>query len=261
MDSPQKDPLILVYDIETTPCLAWVWRCGDQVVRHGQLFDGLDETKIICITYRWMHEKKAKALTSKIKPFDVDDRAVLHEFHKLATKADIIIGKNNNRFDDKHINYRLFAEGLPPIADLARKSDDLEKQMRRHFNMQSYALDFFAKKELGEGKDKMEFNDWVQIVQHASQKHLKKMVKYGLKDADQTAELITRVWPHVKPKYNMAAHYGDFSCTHCGSQRLRKNGTRVVGSVRKQAMYCKDHHGHAGYATIKKDGTLGRMTK
>ena len=64
MTTKINKPKVLVYDIETSPVLAWVWRCGDQVVRHGQLHSDLDETKIICITYRWMHERKAKALVS-----------------------------------------------------------------------------------------------------------------------------------------------------------------------------------------------------
>jgi len=250
-----KDPKILVYDIETTPVLAWIWRCGEQVVRHHQLHEKYNQTKIICITYRWLHQKKAKALV-----WDNNkqcDKKILEDFGDLANEADIIIGKNNARFDDKHINFRRFIHSLPAIPDLARKSDDLERQMRKHFSMQSYALDYFSKLQFGSGKMKMEFNDWVQIVLHKNKKALRKMVTYGKKDADDTADLILQVWPYITPKYNMAAHYGELCCVNCGSKRIRKNGTR--GS--RQNFYCNEHHGHAGSAVIKKDGTFGKMGK
>lgn len=254
-----SNPKILVYDIETTPVLAWIWRCGDQVVRHSQLHEKYNQTKIICVTYRWLHEKKSKALV-----FDIRrqcDKKVLKDFSKLANEADIILGKNNTKFDDKHINFRIFQHGLPPIHDLRRKSDDLERWMRSTFNMQSYALDYFSKLCTGEGKIAMYMEDWIDIVLHKDKKKLDKMVEYGLKDVDDTVALIEEVQPYVIPKHNRAAFAGDLCCTNCGSKKIKKNGTRIVGNIRKQAFYCNDHGGFAGYATIKKDGTLGVMGK
>lgn len=250
-----SDPKVLVYDIETTPVLAWIWRCGEQYVRHPQLHEDYNQTKIICITYRWMHQKKAKALVYDIKK--QCDKKILVEFSKLVGKADVVLGKNSARFDDKHINFRLFQNKLDPIPDWSKKCDDLERWMRRTFNMQSFALDYFAKLTTGAGKNDMCMQDWIDIVLHKDRKKLKKMVDYGLKDADDTAELIERVQPYVKPKYNMAQHYGDIRCTNCGSKNIHKNGIRAG----RQNYYCKEHGGHAGSALIRKDGNYGKMGK
>jgi hypothetical protein len=254
-----NEPKVLVYDLETTPVLAWVWSCGEQVVRHGQLQEPHNQTKIICITYRWLHEKKAKALVFDLKT--LSDKAILIEFSKLAREADVIIGKNNARFDDKHVNFRLFQNDLPPIPDLANKSDDLEKWMRRTFNMQSYALDYFAKLRTGEGKIKMEMGDWLDIVVRKDKKALDKMVKYGKKDADDTAELILQVKPYVTPKHSMASFHGKPCCINCGSTNLIKDGTRFLSGIKKQRFFCNDHKGYAGVGTMKKDGTYGVMSK
>lgn len=260
--SKNKEPKVLVYDIETTPCLAWVWRCGEQSVRHGQLHSELNETKIICITYRWLHEAKAKALVFDIE--SQDDYEVLVKFDKLIDEADIILGKNNVRFDDKHINMRRFRHGLDPKPDWSRKSDDLEKWMRKHFNMQSYSLDYFDKITGGDGKIVMIFQDWVDIVSYQKNKSrgikaLRKMVAYGKKDADDTAELIKKVQPYIIPKFNHAAFHGDNRCTNCGSENIIRWGTRAIGNTRKQRWHCKDHGGFAGYTAIKMNGEDGKI--
>lgn len=252
-----KEPKILVYDIETTPVLAWVWRCGEQYVGHNQLHEDFNLTKIICITYRWNYENKAKALVFDLET--LDDTEIIKDFDDILKQADVIIGKNNNKFDDKHINMRRFMNGLPPLPDWSRHSDDLEKQMRKHFNMQSYSLDYFAKVTGGEGKIKMCLDDWIQIVLHKNKSRLAKMVKYGKKDADDTMELIEKVRPYVTFKYNFAAHHGDLRCTSCGSEDIIKNGTRLVGSLRKQRWACNNCGGHAGYTSLTAKNT--KITK
>jgi len=260
----KRDPRILVYDIETTPCLAWVWRCGEQVVRHGQLHEDMNETKVICVTYRWLHEDKAKAIV-----FDIDkqcDRDVIRKFDLLIDEADVILGKNNKRFDDKHINMRRFRHGLTPKPDWTQKSDDLEKWMRKHFNMQSYALDYFDKITGGDGKIVMNMQDWIDIVSYHSNKSkakkaLSKMVEYGKKDADDTAELINKVRPYVTPVFNHAAFHGDRRCVNCGSLNIREDREALHGQSRVVIYKCLDHGGSGGRATILKNGQLGKMKR
>ena len=62
MTIASKEPKILTYDIESTPLLAWIWRLGKQVVRHDQLHDDWAQYNIICIGYKWMHEREVHVL-------------------------------------------------------------------------------------------------------------------------------------------------------------------------------------------------------
>jgi hypothetical protein len=142
--------------------------------------------------------------------------------------------------------------GMP---DWGRFTDDLEKQIRKHFALPSYGLDYLSDILGLGGKDKMEFKDWVDILEPTSKtiynKALKKMVKYGKKDIVDTRAAWNHLEKHFTPRFNMSTFIGDFCCTTCGSKNLYKNGTRISGKTRKQSWQCKDHGGHAGYTVLQ----------
>lgn len=148
--------LAVFYDIETTPLKAWVWRLGETVLRHGQLDDIYDGIDIICITYCFNDGKPAKCLS--------DPDTMIQEFDAIVNKCDISIGKNSARFDVKHINTQRFLKGLPPVPSWTDCSDDLEAQIRKYFAFPSNTLDYLSKKLGLGGKNKMEMEDWVHIV-------------------------------------------------------------------------------------------------
>lgn len=243
-------PKILFYDIETTPIRAYVWRLGKQVVRHGQLSVDHYITNIICITYCWNDGKKAKALV-----FDYETqncKKVVQDFDELCKKADVIIGKNNMKFDNKQITTQRLLHDLPGMPDWLEKMDDLERHMRKHFALPSYGLDYFSDILGLGGKINMCMQDWINIVEknEHGKASLKKMVEYGKKDIEDTRAIWNHCVKHFKPRYNHATHSEDHVCTNCGSNNIRKNGTRVAGKGKKQSWYCNDHGGFAGYTII-----------
>jgi hypothetical protein len=248
-------PKILFYDIETTPLQAWIWRPGKQVVRPGQLVEGSSRHDVICIAYEWMHTGVKGCLDWGYK--QQNSKKMIQKFTELCDEADIIIGKNNKRFDDKHVNSLRLFHGLEGRPDLLTKVDDLETQMRRHFALASYGLDYFSA-ELGYGgKDNMCFQDWIDIVEKTKngKKAFKKMCKYCVKDVSDTVRIWKHCEKHMTPKYNHSAAVGDLVCATCGSDKVIKNGTRMQGTVRYQNYFCKEHGGYAGKKTInsKKD--------
>ena len=253
-------PKILFYDIETTPLKAWIWRCGKQAVRHGQLVDGHDQYNIICITYCWNDDRPAKALHWDYD--EQDSSEMVEKFDQIIRTADVTIGKNSDRFDVKHINTRRMLSGLPGLPEWSMYTDDLEKQMRKHFYLPSYSLDYFSELLGFGGKIKMEFSDWIHIVEQTrgeGKKRFKKMIEYGKKDVEDTRAIWNHCEKHFTPKYNHAAGGGDV-CKHCGSSEIHKNGTRRSGSSIYQSFFCMEHGGYAGRAVIKKNGQFGKIT-
>lgn len=252
---------MLFYDIETTPLKAYVWGLGKQVVRHGQLDSKFSNYNIICITYCFNDKKPAKALVWNKKTHSCDK--MIEEFDKIVNSVDISIGKNSDRFDVKHINTQRWLHGLNPFPEWAFSTDDLEKQLRKYFYLPSYSLDAISQlKGLG-GKDKMEFQDWIDIVerQDPDDKKLNKMVKYGKKDVVDTRELYNSIAPYIIPKFNMARKLDlKLACIHCGSTKLKFNGTRIRGQSKYQFFYCNEHGGYAGKASIGVGGKLGRIS-
>jgi hypothetical protein len=79
-------------------------------------------------------------------------------------------------------------------------TDDVEKQIRKYFIFPSYSLDYVSK-ELGlGGKVKMEFQDWINIVERRSRASFRKMLFYNRKDVEDTRAIWDKIKLHVKPK-------------------------------------------------------------
>lgn len=216
---------ILFYDIETAPLKFWGWGCGKQVVRHGQLVKGHSRYGIICITYCFNDGKPAKCINWDYEKQDT--KSVVEQFDAVIEeyKPDIIIGKNSDRFDNKHLNTIRMWNKLPSKNGWFQYCDDLEKQMRKYFYLPSHALDYISN-ELGlGGKIKMEFQDWINIVEKDpvnGLKSFKKMCNYGKKDIVDTRT----IWDYCVEYFDrkgtsnhigvMAGH-DRTSCNKCGS--------------------------------------------
>lgn len=287
-------PKILVYDIETLYLNCNVWRLGEQTVRHNQLSKHRDITEIVCITYVMNDGKPPQALV-----FDYGHEnsmeQMIQQFDAIVKTCDAVIGKNSDRFDNKHINFQRLMLGLPANPEWLDQCDDLEKQMRKYFNIPSQSLDFWSKKLNLGGKIKMEWSDWeaieaghtikildnkfleycvgyktldivseylykekAEVIIAKGRKALNKMVKYGKKDVADTLALIEKVSNHVTFKFNYSKIQNNFGCRRCGSNNLEETYRRMRGLTLYQYFHCIDHNGGAGKLPIKADGTYNR---
>ena len=284
----------LTYDIETTPLKSWVWRCGETRINHGMLDKAWNTYDIICITYCYSDGKPAKALHWGLE--DGDSTKMLAKFDQIIKHAQdnniIIIGKNNKRFDDKHINTHRWLNGQAAMPDWIKYTQDLEQQLRKYFYLPSMSLDYVSELRGLGGKLKMEFSDWEHIVNYKrgkilekriglvalksiapyvfgrewsvirveGPKALQKMIDYGKKDAKDTLDLVLDVSKHCEFKSNVVQSKNDIhKCKECGSTNLKRNGTRVISGNTYQTFYCLDNHEYAGRAQIKADGTTGKL--
>jgi len=285
-----KDIKLMVYDIETLYLSGNFWSLGKQIVRHHQLSHHRDMTEIICITYMFNDGKGPQALV-----FDPtkDDSAVkmIEEFDELVKECDVVIGKNSNRFDAKHINMQRLMSDLPPCPEWLNCHDDIEVQMRRYFKLPSQGLDFWSKKLGFGGKVTMQWSDWKDIEAYRTLIHLKakglkgkpldiisdhyygdkakailkvgkksldKMVYYGKKDVKDTYDLICKLAPHVNLKLNIGATVGPQRCKKCGSAKITEQYRKFSGSRKFIYFYCKGHNGSAGRISVRKDGTYDK---
>ena len=238
-------PKILIYDIETSPMLAWIWRIGNKIsVSHSQI-EALGD--IICICYKWVGGKETYALDWGAKQ---DSTRMLKDFEKVIKDADVVIAHNGDRFDVKHINTQRLLKGLDPLA--WPTSEDTLKMLRRHFTFPCFKLDFLSGLLTGSGKDKMEFQDWISIVRDKDEKALAKMIKYCKKDVRQLEQVFLSTKKYLTP----IAHRGIIiqgdrdSCPSCGSLDRIKNGSKIKRTGRHQTYQCKDC-GHVSTDTRK----------
>lgn len=253
-------PKILYFDIETAPLQAWIWQPGKQYVGHKQLIEGYDEPRIICLAYCW-GDGPVKSLDWGYE--EQDSRQLVQEFDEIVRQADHIIGKNSDRFDVKMVNAVRMLNGLPGLPEWMKKTDDLEKQMRKYFRLPSQSLDYISKHLGFGGKDKMEMQDWIDIsVKNKDGKDkLRKMIKYCKKDVSDTRELWYRLSEHFDPKFNMSTHTGNKVCkwADCGSENIYISSTPVYKSSKYNVYRCNECKRYAGCTTQTSVGGEGRL--
>lgn len=279
-----KKPVTLFYDLETSPLKAWFWQPGQQYVGHKNMIHGHDMWDIICIQYA-IDDGPVKVLR-----YDKHGgtKGMLEKFDIIAEKADIIIGKNNKRFDDKMINSLRMFNGLKGQPQWTLCSDDLEQHMRKHFRLPSQSLDYISKKLGVGGKIGMEMGDWIAIsnyreattlginnklcqglygmslgeVKKIGKTALEKMCTYGAKDTDDTRKIWYYLVEHFEPKFNMSTwSQNGLSCKRCGSDDLNKTGPRPSpqATTMVQGFNCKSCQRYAGKATLLASGNYGKM--
>ena len=235
--SLESNKKILFFDIETAPTLAWIWRTGKQYISHSQIKDN-QRTGIICICYKFLNEDKVRALN-----WGSDDQSsekMIEEFSRVVASADLIVGHNGDRFDMRHINTQRLLNNQPPIS--WPTSEDTLKQFRKVFFLPSYSLDYISKLLTGSGKDRMEFRDWIDIVQDKKALALKKMISYCKKDVLKLEQIWRKAskYCQVKIHQGVAAGVGRESCPRCASEAFIKDGFKLTRIGRQQRYQCKE---------------------
>lgn len=272
----------LIYDIETMLNIAMTFGTGKTVIRSNQLLRGyFHRNRIIMIAYRWSHEKKTRYLTWGKN--EADEKEMIRQFFKLVKEADVIIGKNNKAFDDKHMNTEALLQDIGHEYFFAHWSsyvEDLQQLTKKRLRLPSQSLDYISNEMGLGGKNPMQFYDWESLLYYRmyqlkiittdnqskgllkmSIKDIikegkaaeKRMIKYGKKDVDDTLAVYNRVNKYF-PATNKVTNNG---CRHCGSSDLIKNGTRSRGGHKYQQLTCKSCHRHAGERKILNNGNEG----
>lgn len=235
---PKLDYKLLIYDIEVPHLKTRLWRLGENVVRHDQLLPYANQNRILTIAYKWYDEKEIYVLDCGED--GLKEKEMVSKFDEEIRKADVIIGKNSHRFDNKFINTMRLLHDNKPMPQWYYKSDDVESQIRKYFQFPSYSLDYLSSIFGQGGKLRMERKEWINIedmielgrlfpyikkcsdnqldgvcqflfnktyqqVYTAGRRSFALMKKYNKKDVRDTESLLIKILPHVKWKYNASA--------------------------------------------------------
>lgn len=288
---PKLDFKLLIYDIETSHLKVRTWALGEQVIRHDQLLNlkSNGQFKILTITYKWYHEKLPVTLDCGNDGTNSDNMIKL--FDDELKKADVVIGKNNHRFDDKRVNTARLMASLPGMPQWYYKSDDLETQIRKYFSFPSHSLDYLSNLfDLG-GKVKMERQDWIDIEDYIEINNLKNKIKskelkgilnivcmhyygkpykyilkrgkesfnkmkfYNAKDSLDTEKLLIKILPYIvlKSKITAKSDSNVFVCVTCGSRLINAANLSYRNGLPYREFYCVSHKGYAGMRLVRKD--------
>lgn len=263
--SKSLKPKTLIWDMETGLLTFQGFSCGKQVVRHNQLVPGKSRYSILCITY-CINEGPVNCI--RWTPDGGQDK-IIEEFDSIIKTADVAIGKNSNRFDNKMLNGLRIFTSEPGMPEWVKKTDDLEQQMRKYLRLPSQSLDYISSQFGLGGKIKMDFNDWILIDRWVTCLTLRKqgmddkaldiycnymyrtnlvtvlkeglltynkMCKYGIKDTKDTRTLWNRLSRHFEPRFDPSLP----CCTNCNGFRRKKSGFGYTAKGRHQRYTCLD---------------------
>lgn len=230
---------VMIYDIETSRVPAWVWWSGKQFINGSQL---IEEPKIITVAWKWLGSDKVHHLTWDK---DHEDKALMKEFIKEYNKADLVIGYNNDNFDNRWINARAIKHGLTPNTYV--RSLDLMKECKRLLRLPSYSLAYvcnYFDVTLKQGHEGLVMWEKIQQGSPKEQKeYLKKMIDYNVGDIVSTEEVYVKLRPHMAHKTHFGVLKGEekWSCPNCGGLNVKfhKRTITPAGTV-QIIMQCKD---------------------
>jgi hypothetical protein len=231
-------PRILLYDLETSPNIAYVWGKYEQ----DALGDFIKERQIISFAWKWLGEKKVNVLALPMldtyKKAPDNNHGLILKLHALMSEADIVVGHNVVEFDDKMANAEFIAHGLKPPSP--HRTIDTLKIARDKFRFNSNKLGDLGKKlGLGAKVHTGGFELWAGCLR-GDVKAWAKMMAYNIGDVALLERVYLKLRPWITSGPSIAVLKGTPGCPRCGSKNLIFRGRRLVGGSIKRGFSCKD---------------------
>jgi hypothetical protein len=230
-------PRVLLVDIETAPIImaSWVlWEASAVWVER--------DTYIMCVAYKWQHEKTIRVLAlPDYAGYERNrhcDKKLCADLWKLLDQADVVVAHNGNAFDIKKINSRLAVHGHHSPSSY-KKVDTLQIA-RSVFKFDSNKLDNLGR-YLGEGRKIPNTGAalWRGCCD-GDAKSWQVMKRYNKQDVALLQRCYDRLkgWAPNHPNLNIIS--GRDACQTCQSTNVKKRGPLPVKGGFKQRFQCSD---------------------
>jgi hypothetical protein len=244
IDRLRKDaPKILIFDVETTPILGYVWSLWQDnmpipaVVRDWHL---------LSYSGKWLFEDEV--VSSVLTPKEIkneDDKRISQEIWKLLDEADIAVAYNGVRFDVKRCNTRFLKHGFPPPSYFITVDPIITAKKR--FSISSNKMDYVSEFLGGERKLSTNFDLWAKCMEGNSDA-LKEMESYNRQDVTILESLYLDFLPWDTSHPNLNVFYSDniTRCPKCGSENIHTTGKTYPTLTNQYPLYrCDDCKGES----------------
>ena len=219
--APRGLPKILIFDLETAPLKAFVWRRWKQNIYGDQL---LSDWFLLTWSAKWLFSDVV--MSDKLSGEEVlaeDDSRIVKNFWKLVDEADIVIAHNGDKFDVPKMNSRFIVNGLPPASSY--QTIDTKKVAAKQFGFSSNSLNELAKIFGFDGKLDTDFELWAECMK-GNEEALAYMQKYNDKDVELLEEIYLKLRPYINahPNVGMYLESDVPVCANCGNSELKDEG-------------------------------------
>lgn len=252
---PEKGPKVLVYDIETAPIIAHVWRLWDQNVALNQI---ARDWHVLSWSAKWLNDPEDKVMymdQRNAKNIE-DDSEILKYIWLLIDQADVVITQNGKNFDQKKLNARFIINKMQPPSSY--KHIDTKQIASKIFGFTSNKLAYMAD-VLCEKYKKL---DHAKYVGHELWNQCllgnidawNEMETYNKHDVLALEELYTKLIPWDS-SVNFNLYHDDLENTcKCGSDKFIRNGYYYTSAGKYQKFKCKQ----CGSETRSKENLLSK---
>lgn len=214
----KSSPRILIFDIESAPMQAFVWKRYKESVSLDQT---ISESFMLCWSAKWLYEEDVMGdcLTPQ-EAVGEDDRRIVDSLYKLVNTADILVAYNGRNFDIPYMNQRFLVYGYPPYVPT--HIIDPYETAKSVFRFSSNKMDHIAT-ELGlQNKIKTDFDLWRGCMM-GQEDALKDMLTYNKQDVVVLEEIYCQMLPWIKNHPNLSNYFEDKErCVKCGSEKYTK---------------------------------------
>lgn len=234
-------PKVLVFDIETSPMLAYVFGLKDQNI-------GLNQIKkdwyVLAWAAKWLGTSVSMIMyqDARGKAWG-DDKALLKSVWKLLDEADIVITQNGEHFDSRKLNARFIKWGIRPPSPY--KHLDTYKIAKQAAEFTSHKLEYVTE-HLNKKYKKLSHKNfpgmtlWDQCLS-GNIKAWNEMKEYNIHDVLSTEEFynIIKPWtPQTKPHVHMVADI-TLECRFCGrAGKMQRRGIIISKQASYQRFQC-----------------------
>jgi hypothetical protein len=245
-----KEPKILLLDIETSPLIVYTFDLFDQNIGLNQI---LRDWYVMSWSAKWLGSPPEQIMYADCRENIGDDTGLLSQIWQLIDEADIIIGQNSKRFDEKKLMARFIIKGFPPPSSY-RSVDTLEvaKRVAKFTsNKLAYTTDKLCTKfkKLDHGKY-AGFELW-RACEAGDEGAWTEMAQYNRYDVLSLEEYYLKLRPfdkkhpnlnvfsdsftnkclcgsvqftkHNRPAYENRAIYDRYICNNCGAEYKDKS--------------------------------------
>jgi DNA polymerase elongation subunit (family B) len=198
-----KEPKILIFDIETFSMTVEAWGLRDQNFGLNQI---VEDGYVVAWAAKWLNDPPSKVMymdQSKVK-YKMDNRKLIKEIAKLLDEADIIVSQNGIRFDSKWINTEIENHDLNKPSSY--RHHDLYRIAKKYLNLPSYKLEYMSNKFNKKYKKLKHKNfpghDLWRECRKGNKKAWEEMKTYNIHDVLATEELYNRFKKWFFRKYS-----------------------------------------------------------
>lgn len=225
-------PKVYLIDIETSPNLGWSWGKYEQdVIRFAK------EWQLLSFAYKELGRPGVKCF-ARPDYKDKTDRSLTRDAWGVLDGADVVIGHNVDKFDNRKLRAKFVEHGLAPPRTY--KTVDTLKIARSQFAFNSNKLgDLAVTLGLGRKLRTGGIDLWFDCME-GNPKAWARMVAYNKQDV----VLLESVYEKLKSWYpshpNLALFEDRPGCPVCSSLKVQRRGFNVMKQRKSPRYHCQN---------------------